>query len=136
MKTFTLDQLKEAVQNLKDGRELLEQPGVWIQGHLALGRHATPPLDIKDADRVCSFGALAKVRRMGRDYQQINGNNTPAAHFLACAINPRSISDINSTIVGFNDNRTKKLSDILAAWDKGIELAEGALKAVEGESRG
>lgn len=130
MTTVTLkrEEIRQAVKHLKDGRDLLAKPGVWIQGSWAKRR------------QVCSLGALDKAinGRITRSAitRSARVQNSIAARFLGCAINEESAKACGPsfTIVNFNDDKDTTKPMLLAKWDKAIKLAQATLKKTKPET--
>lgn len=149
MREATLAELREAISNLKEARDLIATPGVWIKGALAKDAMGYPygssigrPFDHDDAIQVCSLGALWKVRRQPRqkpiqETLAVQFLGCAAVQFLGCAMarDPFPEEDKNGKAAGFavvslNDATHTTQSDVLAGFDLAIELAEKTLNSI------
>lgn len=107
----------QILQTLIDGRALIATPESWTQGVAARDVNGVPidPLS-EGAVCFCTSGAL----------QAVTPYTIPAAQFLWKALD--AIMGQPWGPIGYNDTHTH--AEVLAVWDKAIELATIAANEV------
>ena len=114
--TITLTYPERIVKALTDARDLLAQPGVWIQGDYAHGRDGTAHLTVSaGAVRFCALGALSKVCH---DDQSLPHHR--AYDYLAEAL-PEPLTH-TGRIGYWNDRPGRKVKSVIALYDRAIAL--------------
>jgi hypothetical protein len=100
-----------AANNLRAARALIEDPKHWTQGSYGLDSsgHGVSTRRINEAVCFCSWGALVRV---GID---VIGGRSAEERYLDMGMGNRGVGN-------FNDTHTH--AEVLAAFDKAIELAE------------
>ena len=104
--------MKTTAQILKEARELLSSESRWTQGVIARDVIGVPVgAESDEAVCYCSLGAIDKVA----GYQDAYSGN--------CAT--RKLQQVlQGSVISFNDKQGRKHSEVLAAFDAAISLAE------------
>jgi len=113
---------------LRAARATIEKPEKWCQGEYA--RNALGQLDQPDNDTACSFCAEGAVlRAYSLENQKSAGavdilHSAEARGFLRMALRERT--ELADSLSVFNDLPTTTHADIIALFDRAIELAEAS----------
>lgn len=121
--------MSDVVKNLQAARDLLAGEGAWFQGWYAgIGGGVDTELDARDprATCWCSLGALQKVGVEGRGDLDPELFKSPEVQTLSAAINSTGFvapGDVSVPVAYYNDAEGRTQEEILAVFDKAIELA-------------
>jgi hypothetical protein len=122
-KPLTDEQKAQALENLREAREILSDKRAWTKGTLRrLNPDAEKELGVP-AYQYCAIGAINKA-----NHSRAHINN--AKRVLAIALRtlfPRRVranQPAESRIINFNDGGRTKHEQLLRAFDTAIELAQ------------
>lgn len=100
---------------LVEAKALIEDESKWARGYYARGKNGELREPTEDgATCFCSIGALMKVLN-GYDYPESLQIDRAERVLNKCVGG-------NGSIIGFNDDRSNSHEDVMAVWDKAIEL--------------
>lgn len=120
---ITVDEIKETIENLKGGREILEPEGAFTKNYYARTKDdkAIEPVAV-NACKFCTLGALAKA--VG---DIAKAEDSLAIEYLANAFDVRN----GRVIPHKNDAKGTKQLHVLMAYDFAILMAKDDLKKIK-----
>ena len=117
----------EVLEVLTKAREAISEPHKWTQGAYFRSDKGMSVVDLDDATRFCSVGAIQSVAKLP------SAISLAALRTLARGIGrgtkPRYIA-------AWNDNPVRTHEDVIDAFDRAIEIAKENLAYFEAGTRG
>lgn len=110
-----------AKEILQKARKLITEPGSWIQGHYA--QDANGKLvdeESEDATCYCSSGALSAAACPRGQTEQELVESQPYRYRARATLE----AYMDGNVIAFNDREGRTHEQVLAAFDKAIELVE------------
>lgn len=102
-------------EQLKAAKSLISDSANWIQEDYAQDGKGNSVKCIQEGVCFCSLGAIKKIRMEGWG----DTDRTPESSYLSRAV---ILIDAGNSVLRFNDTHTH--AEVMAMWDKAIEMAE------------
>lgn len=116
---FKARRMKEIVKTLEEARDLISQPEKWTKGAMVRGGFGT-------STQYCAVGAIRRVSFHGESEWMPTFSD--AYYYLRRAL-PDWYRSRRQSVEEYNDAKLRKHKDIMALYDKAIELAKAEMVA-------